>query len=187
MGFFSRGSGNGLSEELVLRALGTVQEPELGGDLVSRKMIKNLKIDGRVVRSLTAWVEMQDPRTVMTYAANYLSHEPGAEVKWVPASVDMACCAGAVATSAEQVIGLRTVRAVRAGQPVMLADFEPQPDVQASQRVAIEVVRGSVRLQTSGVALGDGRIGDRLVVRPDHSRETVTSRVVSKQKVVVDE
>jgi ATP-binding protein involved in chromosome partitioning len=34
-----------LTEELVLRALGTVQEPELGGDLVSRRMIKNIVID----------------------------------------------------------------------------------------------------------------------------------------------
>lgn len=46
MGFFSRGNNNGLSQELVLRALSTVQEPELGGDLVSRKMIKDLKLDG---------------------------------------------------------------------------------------------------------------------------------------------
>ncbi len=49
MGFFSRGKNDGITEELVLRALGTVQEPELGGDLVSRKMIKDLKVaDGRV-------------------------------------------------------------------------------------------------------------------------------------------
>jgi ATP-binding protein involved in chromosome partitioning len=49
MGFFSHGNGAGVSEELVMRALGTVQEPELGGDLVSRKMIKDLKIDGQRV------------------------------------------------------------------------------------------------------------------------------------------
>ncbi|MEI6045787.1 MAG: Mrp/NBP35 family ATP-binding protein [Chloroflexota bacterium] len=38
-----------ISEEAVLKALGTVQEPELGGDLVSRKMIRDLKIDGSKV------------------------------------------------------------------------------------------------------------------------------------------
>ena len=47
MGLFSRGNGDKLSEQLVLQALGTVQEPELGGDLVARKMIKDLQIDGR--------------------------------------------------------------------------------------------------------------------------------------------
>ena len=45
MSFFSR-KNNGISEEDVLRALSTVQEPELGGDLVSRKMIKDVKVNG---------------------------------------------------------------------------------------------------------------------------------------------
>jgi len=50
MGLFSRGNGDQLSEQLVLQALGTVQEPELGGDLVSRKMIKDVQITGDQVR-----------------------------------------------------------------------------------------------------------------------------------------
>lgn len=45
MNIFSR-RGSGVTEEAVLQALSTVQEPELGGDLVSRKMIKDLKING---------------------------------------------------------------------------------------------------------------------------------------------
>jgi ATP-binding protein involved in chromosome partitioning len=39
-----------LTEELVLKALGTVQEPELGGDLVSRHMIKQIVIAGEQLR-----------------------------------------------------------------------------------------------------------------------------------------
>jgi ATP-binding protein involved in chromosome partitioning len=46
MGLFSRANGGKLSEELVLQALGTVQEPELGGDLVSRRMVKDVRIAG---------------------------------------------------------------------------------------------------------------------------------------------
>jgi ATP-binding protein involved in chromosome partitioning len=49
MGLFSRRN-EALSEQRVLQALSTVQEPELGGDLVSRRMIKNLVIDGDTVR-----------------------------------------------------------------------------------------------------------------------------------------
>lgn len=49
MGLFSRGSGQQVSEQQVLAALSKVQEPELGGDLVSRRMIKDVKIDGGVV------------------------------------------------------------------------------------------------------------------------------------------
>jgi ATP-binding protein involved in chromosome partitioning len=46
MGLFSRANGGKLSEEVVLQALGTVQEPELGGDLVTRRMVKDLRIEG---------------------------------------------------------------------------------------------------------------------------------------------
>lgn len=48
MGLFSRG-GSAVTEQQVLAALSTVQEPELGGNLVARKMIKDLKIDGSAV------------------------------------------------------------------------------------------------------------------------------------------
>lgn len=49
MGLFSRG-GSKLTEDIILKALSTVQEPELGGDLVSRRMIKNVQINGDAVR-----------------------------------------------------------------------------------------------------------------------------------------
>lgn len=48
MSLFSKGSRE-IDEQQVLAALSTVQEPELGGDLVSRKMIKNVTIKGGTV------------------------------------------------------------------------------------------------------------------------------------------
>jgi ATP-binding protein involved in chromosome partitioning len=48
MGLFSRGEA-AVTEQQVLAALSTVQEPELGGDLVSRKMIKNVSVRGGAV------------------------------------------------------------------------------------------------------------------------------------------
>ena len=47
-----------LTEAAVLKALSTVQEPELGGNLVARNMVKDLKIDGARV-SLT--IELTTP------------------------------------------------------------------------------------------------------------------------------
>lgn len=44
------GRRDGVNEAAVMAALGTVQEPELGGDLVSRKMIKSLDITGGKVK-----------------------------------------------------------------------------------------------------------------------------------------
>lgn len=47
MGLFSRVEP--LDEQAVLAALSKVQEPELGGDIVSRRMVKNVKICGGTV------------------------------------------------------------------------------------------------------------------------------------------
>lgn len=41
--------GQQISEQQVLAALSRVQEPELGGDLVSRRMIKDVQVEGSVV------------------------------------------------------------------------------------------------------------------------------------------
>jgi ATP-binding protein involved in chromosome partitioning len=38
-----------VTHDAVMAALGTVQEPELGGDLVTRQMVKDLQIDGTTV------------------------------------------------------------------------------------------------------------------------------------------
>ena len=146
----------------------------------------SLSVDGQELRSLIAWVEMREPRTVLTYAVSHPRHHAGDSIQWQLAPVDMTCCPGEVAGSLEQVRGLRIARAVREGQPVMLADFEPVPEVQAQQRITIKVLRGAIRLQTAGTALRDGRIGDRVTVQPDHSGRPLLSRVVSAQTVVVE-
>lgn len=146
-----------------------------------------LWVDARPVRSMTVWVELRDDRSVLTFAEAYPKHQDTDGLRVVAKTVDMTCCAGETVASADELSALRTQRPVRAGQPLMRSDFEPVPDVLAQQRVGIEVAHGPVRVMTTGVALGDGRIGDRIAVRPDQSREAIASRVVAKQKVMVDE
>lgn len=48
MGLFSRATPE-ITEQQVLAALSKVQEPELGGDLVSRRMVKDVKVNGSTV------------------------------------------------------------------------------------------------------------------------------------------
>lgn len=146
-----------------------------------------LRVDGRTVRTLGVWVAVRDPRPVPTYAEAYPAHTGGERLRLVEATVDMSCCAGeALAADAAPAPRLRLKRKVAAGQPALAGDFETRPDVAARERVTIEVVRGPVRLQSQGMALGDGRVGDTVPVRPDASQQTVRSRVVAPQKVQID-
>lgn len=146
-----------------------------------------LRVDGQPVRSMTVWLELHDEREVPTYAISYPAHTAGSDIRTEPAVVDMICCPGLTVASASDLQGQRIARPVRAGTPVMVRDLEAVPDVLAQSEVAIVVRRGPVRIMTSGVALGDGEIGEVISVRPDHSRVAIRSRVVADQKVVVDE
>ncbi len=47
-----------VTEDAVMAALSTVQEPELGGDLVTRNMVKDLRIDGT---SVALMIELTTP------------------------------------------------------------------------------------------------------------------------------
>lgn len=145
-----------------------------------------LLVDGRLVRTVTVWVGVEDKREVLTYAADHSARMRGGALALRPAIVDMACCAGEAVIAAEELQELRTVHAVKAGQPVMRSDFEAMPAVSARDRVDIEVANGSVRLTTAGVALHDGGLGERIQVRPDHASEAIQSRVVGRQKVRVE-
>jgi flagellar basal body P-ring formation protein FlgA len=146
-----------------------------------------LVVDGRIVRTLTAWVELSDMRNVLIYAEPASVKSPVDTLRLISGDVDMTCCDGATAPVAEALAGMRVRRMVRAGEPVLLSDFEPMPDVAERQPVEIEVVRGSVRLTTVGTALADGRLGQVISVRPDASERTVKARVTAKQTVTLDE
>ena len=146
-----------------------------------------LRVDGRAVRTLVAWVDVRDVRTVLTYADDASAHARGDALRLEPRDIDMTCCFGDVVRDASTLATLRVRRAVRAGEPAMVSDFEAMPDVAARQSVEIEVVRGTVRLTTVGTALADGRIGQIIAVRPDGAEQPVRARVSAKQKVTLDE
>lgn len=146
-----------------------------------------IAIDGRAVRTVTTWVELSDLRNVLTYAAPASAKAPMDTLRLAAGDVDMLCCEGGTAPSVDALAGMRVRRAVRAGEPVLLLDFEPMPDVVERQQIGIEVVRGPVRLTTVGTALADGRVGQVIAVRPDASEHTVKARVTAKHTVTLDE
>lgn len=146
-----------------------------------------LIVDGRNVRTLTAWIELSDVRNVLTYAEPVSAKASTDELRLVTGDVDMTCCDGAPALTADALVNMRVRRAVRAGDPALLSDFEPMPDVVERQPVVIEVLRGPVHLTSVGTALADGRIGQIIAVRPDTSDQTVKARVTAKQTVTLDE
>lgn len=146
-----------------------------------------LNVEGQTPRTTTVWIAATDERTVETYVEAYDANTPGMSMRTERAQVDMVCCAGEAIASIAELADRRLRHAVRAGTPVMRDDLVPMPMVVAQQQVAVAVERGSVRIVTPGVALQDGAVGERILVRAAQARQAVSARVVERGEVIVDE
>lgn len=68
--------------------------------------------------------------------------------------------------SSEQVVVGQTLKApVSAGEPISLGSLQEPIKVQAGQSITVDVQAGSVTLQTTAVALQQGRVGETILVR----------------------
>ena len=146
-----------------------------------------LRVDGRTVRTLTVWAELHEPRVALTYAHDYRRAQNAEGVSATAHMIDATCCAGPLVLSMDAVKGMRIRKDVHEGAPVQLADFEALPDVTSQQRVAVEVVNGSVALNVDGVAMRDGHVGDRVAVRLPMATQLVDAIVVGPNRVRVHE
>lgn len=146
-----------------------------------------LSVEGHLARTTTVWITATDPRTVETYLAPYEANMSATSLRTAPAQVDMVCCGGEAIANVAELADRRLRHAVRAGAPVMRADLAPMPIVAAQQPVFVAVERGRVRIVMPGIALQDGAIGERILVRADTSRHAVSARVVERGEVIVDE
>lgn len=142
-------------------------------------------VEGRAVRSQTMWVAVRWWMEADVYADNLVAGTPVAELGHRRERVDLAPH-GSPLPVAELPAGQRLRRPVRAGQPMVAADFEPMPDVLAGADVQVEVVRGSVRLSTTGRALAEGFVGDVIPVTVDAGRRPVDSLILTSQAVRVE-
>lgn len=69
-----------------------------------------------------------------------------------------------------QVVGLVTTRGVREGIPLVDKWFQPALAVGRGDRVRIKLNRGGLNIETTGLALQSGWVGDRIPVRNPDSK-----------------
>lgn len=79
----------------------------------------------------------------------------------------------------------RLKRRVPAGQVMLLSDVEGIPAIQRGERVAVRSHIGIIHLMTSGRALQEGRIGQRVLVSPTESNRPIAAFVVDHGLVEV--
>lgn len=137
-------------------------------------------INGQVMRSATVWFAVIVQREVPTYAADASIGTAAKGLKFAPHDADVAALQGDIVNDLHQLDGMRLRRAVLAGSPVVLEDFERIPDVDRQQRVDVLASYGVIKLQAKGTAIGRGNIGDIVVVQVDGAEAPVHARVTSQ-------
>jgi len=145
-----------------------------------------VRSNGRLLRTLTFEVTSTDIRRVPVFARDYLPHTRADRMRIEDAEVDMSCCAEPTLAALPQT-PLRLRRAVRAGEPLQAADFEPVPEVEQQAPVRLEVRRGAIILSAEAKALQDGRTGDRVRVMPSYATQAVMASVVGPGEVEIHE
>ncbi len=76
-----------------------------------------------------------------------------------------------------QARGKRLRRSLQAGAPILSGHLKHVPDVQRGQRVKLHLRHGALRIDATGRALQDGRVGDWIRVRNLSSRREVHGRL----------
>lgn len=82
-------------------------------------------------------------------------------------------------------VGMRALVPVKAGAPLMRTTVRKDPDVVAQQPVLIRAASGSVKVEILGLALQNGRVGDRVQVLNLSSGDTLSARVIQTRAVEV--
>jgi flagella basal body P-ring formation protein FlgA len=90
-----------------------------------------------------------------------------------------------IARNLEQVVGLVSRRALRAGLPVHLTDLSEPFQVHRGDLVQVRVISGAAQINLEALAETAGRQGDVISLRNLRSEKTFRARVEGKQKAIL--
>jgi flagella basal body P-ring formation protein FlgA len=133
---------------------------------------------------VTAEIRVSVPVVIARHPVERLTHIGPADVK-----IDrrnLASLSSDTTASVEQVIGKRTRRKIRAGEPVRLSQIELPPVVKRGDLVTLRVETSSFLLTAKGKVLENGRPGETVRVENIASRKEIYGKVVDGTTLTVD-
>ncbi len=142
-------------------------------------------VDGKPARSETIWFAVQALCPAWVYAQDAPAGTEMGKLKVHKASVDIASADGRPVDALAALTGARLKRGVHAGWPLLEGDFEPIPDVDRQSQVIVHVRYGPIRMETLGLALDTGDVGDVVSVLVEGAASPVLAKVAGKGVVDV--
>jgi flagella basal body P-ring formation protein FlgA len=140
---------------------------------------------GRAAGSIPVWFSVKAFRPVLVSQRSRAARSRVESDDFTVDERDVAMLDGVPLEMEADIAQLRSRRAIAAGHIIMKADLEPMPPVSRGQEVSVEVHYGSVAIETSAVALREGRVGESVMVRNPDSRLTYAAQVVGPGRAMV--
>jgi flagella basal body P-ring formation protein FlgA len=87
-------------------------------------------------------------------------------------------------TDPATVIGQESRRSIRTGEMIKAGDIKSKILVKQKDLVAIRSVHSGIAIESTGVALADGSLGDNIEVRNEGSEETFWAQVTGLRQAI---
>jgi flagella basal body P-ring formation protein FlgA len=152
--------------------------------LSSRSLTLVYRVDGRVVNNFTVRGKMAAKAEVVVADVRIRRGTTitRSDVKLVRTEISDST---EPVFSLAEVVGMELTRSVRAGDPIERDHVQPPVVVERGAFVQIIAERGPMRLEATGTAREDGRLGETIRVRNSSSLEEVRAEVIGSNTVKV--
>lgn len=87
-------------------------------------------------------------------------------------------------SSPDEIIGLEVKRNIGQGIAFLSSSLDAPTVIKRGDQVALSSTIGGISVTTSGTAMSDGRLGERIRIKNNHSARIITGTVVAEGKVV---
>lgn len=151
----------------------TTQDPTgLGGNISVKA-----QCNGHVKWTVHVPAQVMIHREIPVAAQDIVRGQPITASHLTTAVVNISSIRQGFAADSGAIIGREAKRNIGKGEPFRTAQLDAPTTVRRGEIVVLESVAGPIKVSSSGVAMGDGRLGQKIRVKNDSSERIITGIV----------
>lgn len=86
-----------------------------------------------------------------------------------------------------EVVGRRAIRSLQSGEAIRKSDIDMPPVIEKGKVVSMIFSSGGFTAKATGIALEDGREGDKIELKNDRSQKVVKGKILNPSEVSIEE
>ncbi len=145
----------------------------------------DVSIDGRRTRSIPVWFAVKAYAPVRVAKRSLAPRHRISGEDFRIEERNVAGVQGVPVPIGEALESAWLKRGIGAGDVLVDASMESAPLVERGDDVRVKVSMGSIEIETKGVALGNGHLGDTIKVENPASREAFSGKVIGERAILI--